>query len=464
MTRRSINLAQFWLSIGLFSLPVVSFGIAAYIRFRTALFPAAEVNARSYLIFTVLVTLLWALVVEHLDLNSVSTILTLRTGICTAAKASFYCTVLSLSPFFFYRAVIFARIFVIAGCILLFVLSVFLIHLFRWILYATDRSPNGRFPIAILGVDHHAAAIARSLSQNQVARCNVACFVALPGQESSLKDVPVIAWDRIEDVVDSFHCSEILICLPPDRISQARKILQSVQHLCIPARMVLDLGEGIFVQERVFDYYGIPLLDLRPYPIDTVEYCIGKRVFDIAFSITMLLVCAPLMLVVAVAIKLTSRGPVFFLQDRVSLNGRQFKMIKFRSMYVQDTRTSDECHTARFDKRVTPVGRLLRRMSIDEFPQFLNVLKGDMSVVGPRPELIFFVQKFRHEIPWYMARHNVKCGITGWAQVNGLRGSATSILQRIEYDLYYMQNWSILLDLRIILMTIVNGMLASQAY
>jgi exopolysaccharide biosynthesis polyprenyl glycosylphosphotransferase len=182
------------------------------------------------------------------------------------------------------------------------------------------------------------------------------------------------------------------------------------------------------------------------------------------FSIFAILFFMPIMVAIALAIKLTSRGPIFFLQERVSLNGRRFKMIKFRTMRVQNSRDSDEHHTSRSDRRITPVGALLRRLSFDELPQFFNVFRGDMSVVGPRPELTFFVQKFRQEVPWYMSRHNVKCGITGWAQVNGFRGSDTSIPRRIEYDLYYMQHWSMLLDLRIIVMTILNGFVNTQAF
>jgi exopolysaccharide biosynthesis polyprenyl glycosylphosphotransferase len=182
------------------------------------------------------------------------------------------------------------------------------------------------------------------------------------------------------------------------------------------------------------------------------------------FSLTLLLLSLPLLGLVALLIKLSSRGPVTFVQERVSLNGRRFKMLKFRTMYLQDPTDSNCLHTQRNDQRITPIGRVLRRVSFDEFPQFINVLKGDMSVVGPRPELTFFVEKFRHEIPTYMSRHNVKCGITGWAQVNGLRGSDTSITNRIQYDLYYLRNWSLALDLKIILMTIFNGLASPQAY
>jgi len=215
--------------------------------------------------------------------------------------------------------------------------------------------------------------------------------------------------------------------------------------------------------ERIFDYHGIPLLDVRPYPVDTMGYALGKRVFDVVFSLIVILLSSPLLVLITLLIKITSRGPVLFAQERVSLNGRRFTMLKFRTMYLQDSKSSDSRHTQRDDQRITPIGRVLRRISFDELPQFFNVLNGDMSVVGPRPELTFFVQKFRQEIPAYMSRHNVKCGITGWAQVNGLRGSDTSISNRIQYDLYYLRNWSLTFDVKIIFMTIF-GLAHYQAY
>jgi Undecaprenyl-phosphate glucose phosphotransferase len=464
MTKRSINLIQFWLTIGLFSIPAIAFTLAGYIRFESGYFSDTEFDAHPYVAFIVIVTLLWAFIVDQLGLNKLTVVLTLQTGIRTATIATLYCMLFALSLVFFYRGVTFARFFVAVGCVLILALSVTMIQLFRRVMLAIEQSPNGRFPIAILGIDEFACGVARRLSKSGLARCKVACFVALPDQMLTTLDAPVLSWDRLDAVVDVFHCKEVLVALPPDRLGDAKKILQIVQHLCIPARLVLDLGEGVFLPDRIFDYYGIPLLDLRPYPIDTVSYAIGKRTFDVVFSFLVLILASPLMLIVALVIKLTSRGPILFAQERVSLNGRRFNMFKFRTMYLQDPNVSDCLHTRRGDERITPLGRILRRTSFDELPQFINVLRGDMSVVGPRPELTFFVQKFRHEIPSYMSRHNVKCGITGWAQVNGLRGSDSSISNRIQFDLYYLRNWSLMLDVKIILMTVFNGLMSPQAY
>lgn len=203
---------------------------------------------------------------------------------------------------------------------------------------------------------------------------------------------------------------------------------------------------GDYVDERVEQAF--PRTQSFPYVV-------GKRVFDIVFSVAAIVVAFPLMLLIAIAIKLTSPGPVLFTQERVGIQGTRFKMLKFRSMYVNDR--CDTHHTSVGDPRITPVGTFLRKTSLDELPQFFNVLTGKMSVVGPRPELTRFVEKFAEEIPGYMTRHMGKGGITGWAQIHGLRGSGTSIARRIDYDLEYLSNWSLWLDLKIVLLTIRRG-------
>ncbi|MGA8311314.1 MAG: undecaprenyl-phosphate glucose phosphotransferase [Terriglobales bacterium] len=464
MTRRSINIVQFWLKVGFFSIPAVAYTLAGYIRFKTGYFPHTPIETRSYINLVVLVTLLWALVVEHLGLDQIEILLKVQTGIRMAATATASCLTFALAALFFYRSISFARVFVVTGGILMFVLSFGMIHLFRWIIYVLKESTNGRFPIAILGADDLAVRVADHLAKNPLTPCKVACFVALPNQNHATLGAPVLPWDRLDEMVDVFHCKEVFVALPLHRLSETQQVLENLQHLYIPARMVLDLGQGIFVADRIFDFYGLPLLDVRSYPLDTVGYAVGKRAFDICFSILALILSAPLMLLIALGIKLTSRGPVLFVQERVSLNGRRFEMLKFRTMSTQNWQGSNTKHTQPGDPRITAVGKFLRRTSLDELTQFINVLAGDMSVVGPRPELSFFVEKFRTEIPSYMARHNVKCGMTGWAQVNGLRGSGTSIPQRIQYDLYYLRNWSMTLDLKIIFLTVFRGLISRNAY
>ena len=463
MTRRSINLIQFWLKVGLFSVPALAFALAGYIRFYSGHFAQADPDLRSYEDLTIFVTLLWALVVQHLRLNRIETLLTLQTGVITATKATIYCVLFAMSGLFFYRGTSFARLFMVLGCIFIFFLTLGMIHLFRGVAYVLKGSWNGRFRVAVLGTDELAVGAARHLSQNPLTPCKVACFVALPSQASAMLEAPVLTWDRLDDVVEVFHCKEIVVALPLDRLAETQKLLESVQRLCIPARVVLDLGPGVFAPDRIFDFCGLSLLDVRPYAIDTVGYAVGKRIFDIIFSLLALLVAAPFMLLIATIIKLTSPGPVFFVQNRVGLNGEIFPMYKFRTMQVSSNQESDTVWTTSSDPRRTPLGAFLRKTSLDELPQFFNVLRGDMSVVGPRPERPCFVQQFQRDFDRYSARHGLKVGITGWAQVNGLRGD-TSIEKRMEYDLHYLRHWNLVFDLKILAMTVYAVLASRNAY
>jgi len=205
------------------------------------------------------------------------------------------------------------------------------------------------------------------------------------------------------------------------------------------------------------------MLDLRPTLAETGSYLFHKRVFDVCLSVLVLLLTLPVSLLIAAAVKLASRGPVFFVQDRVGLNGRVFQMFKFRTMKVGSREEGDTRWTCDQDPRRTRVGAFLRRTNLDELPQFLNVLRGDMSIVGPRPERPYFVERFLEEFDRYNSRHMFKAGITGWAQVNGWRGD-TSIAKRVEYDLYYLRNWSLTFDLQIISMTLLRLFSSKNAY
>jgi exopolysaccharide biosynthesis polyprenyl glycosylphosphotransferase len=205
------------------------------------------------------------------------------------------------------------------------------------------------------------------------------------------------------------------------------------------------------------------MLDLMSTPAESLDYALIKQAFDTCFSLLVLSLASPLFALIAALIKSTSRGPVFFAQERVGLNGKPFRMYKFRTMRTSAQSETDTSWTTKGDSRRTPLGTFLRKTSLDELPQFINVLKGDMSIVGPRPERPHFVHKFLQEVARYNHRHALKVGITGWAQVNGWRGD-TSIEKRIEYDLYYLQNWSFAFDLRIIAMTISSGLMNRNAY
>jgi putative colanic acid biosynthesis UDP-glucose lipid carrier transferase len=239
---------------------------------------------------------------------------------------------------------------------------------------------------------------------------------------------------------------EVVVALPLAEHDRLPPLLETLRASPAPVRVALDLPAA-----QVHTFGGLPMLDLGGSPSDSLAYSVSKRAFDIALASLMLLLGAPLAAIVAAAIKLSSPGPVFFFQTRVGTNGRSFRMVKFRTLPVRPAATSDREWIA----VPTRLGAWLRRWRIDEWPQFWNVLRGDMSVVGPRPERAHFADGFRAVLREYGLRHRLKAGITGWAQVHGLTGD-TEIARRLEYDLYYLRNWSLALDLRIIAMTVLR--------
>jgi Undecaprenyl-phosphate glucose phosphotransferase len=227
--------------------------------------------------------------------------------------------------------------------------------------------------------------------------------------------------------------------------------------------VVPDYSELITNRGRLESLGGIPLITVRDIPSRRGFNRLLKRSFDIVFSSIFIVVFSPIFFLLILLIKLTSKGPVFYTQERVGLDNKVFNIIKFRTMFVQEKSQSDKVWTTQNDPRVTSIGRFMRKLSLDETPQFINVITGKMSVVGPRPERPYWVEQFKDTYHHYMQRHAVKAGITGWAQVNGFRGD-TSIEQRVTADIYYIENWSFLLDLKIVLMTPFKSVIDRNAY
>jgi len=225
---------------------------------------------------------------------------------------------------------------------------------------------------------------------------------------------------------------------------------------------VPDLLQVIALRARLEDLDGVPVININEPSLQGVNALI-KRAIDIVLSSIALVVFAAPIALIAALVRLTSKGPAFFRQERMGLDGKPFSIVKFRSMHDEAERETGPVWTQRDDPRVTALGRFLRRSNLDELPQLWNVFRGDMSIVGPRPERPHFVEQFKHRIPQYMLRHKVKSGLTGWAQVNGWRGN-TALDKRIEYDLYYIENWSVRLDLKIMWLTVVKGFFHKHAY
>lgn len=269
--------------------------------------------------------------------------------------------------------------------------------------------------------------------------------------------------DNLEDVLKNTYLDMVFITLAPKDFIKLEYIIKQCEKAGVKTNMVPYYYNYIPSKPYIDDLDGIPIIDTRHVPLDNYFNSACKRLFDILFSIFAILLTSPIMLITIILIKLTSPGPIIYKQTRVGLNRKNFDMYKFRSMRVQEEKVEQTQWTTKNDPRKTKWGSIIRKASIDELPQFFNVLKGDMSIVGPRPERPFFVEKFKDEIPRYMIKHQVRPGITGWAQVNGYRGD-TSIEKRIEHDLYYIENWTFLFDIKIIFLTLFKGILNKNAY
>jgi Undecaprenyl-phosphate glucose phosphotransferase len=262
-------------------------------------------------------------------------------------------------------------------------------------------------------------------------------------------------------IIEDHGIDEVIIGLPEATHQELVGIVSQCEREKVSIRVFPDVFQIMASEVTISDLGGLPLLTIRDVALRGWKLTL-KRTVDVAFSGAFLLVAAPIMFFMALIIKLDSPGPVFFAQDRMGLDAKPFKMLKFRSMRA-DAERSGPGWTTKDDPRRTRVGAFIRKTSIDEFPQFINVLMGDMSVVGPRPEQPAYVEQFRRSIPRYMERHREKAGVTGWAQVNGLRGD-TSIVERTKYDLWYIENWSLWLDFKIILRTAFRALGDKSAY
>jgi Undecaprenyl-phosphate glucose phosphotransferase len=264
------------------------------------------------------------------------------------------------------------------------------------------------------------------------------------------------AYADLRGVLDAHHVDHVILCLPLEDYARLPGLLDAIGDEPVTIHVVPDLSRFTSLRGGVEEFEGVPFIHLRESPLYGWNRVI-KRAFDVVFALAVLVLLSPLLLAVAVAVKLSSPGPPLYRQERMGLDGRRFHIMKFRTMRTNAEEDTGPMWASADDPRRTPVGRFLRRFSIDELPQFWNALRGEMSVVGPRPERPIFVERFRQWVPGYMLRHKVKAGITGWAQVHGLRGN-TSLDERIQYDLEYIEQWSFWLDLRIIART-VGGVL-----
>ena len=321
------------------------------------------------------------------------------------------------------------------------------------------RAGIGLKRILIAGAGDLGRMVADRILQHRELGYQVVGFVddRAAGDHIGYRGLPLLGTlPEVAEIAQRERVDHLYVALPLEEHAKLLDLMEVTSRECIDVKVVPDLLQFIAIRARLEDLDGLPIINVNDVPLQGFNAWV-KRGLDAVLSAGALIVLAIPFGIIAALVKWTSPGPVFYRQERMGLDGKAFTVYKFRSMYHGAEDTSGPIWARDDDPRATPLGRLLRRFDLDELPQFWNVLKGDMSIVGPRPERPYFVEQFKHRIPQYMLRHKVKAGITGWAQVNGWRGN-TSLEKRIEYDLYYIENWSVTLDLKIMWLTLVRGL------
>jgi Undecaprenyl-phosphate glucose phosphotransferase len=338
-------------------------------------------------------------------------------------------------------------------------------ELMREILERRWRAGIGLKRILIAGAGDLGRLVADKILEHRELGYQIVGFVddRAAGDHLGYRGLPLLGTlEEAGEITSRESVDHLYVALPPEQHMKMLELLESTSREMVDVKVVPDLLQVIALRARLEDLDGVPIINVNDVPLQGVNSFI-KRIIDIGISGAALVVLAIPLGLISLVVKLTSQGPVFYRQERMGLDGKSFTIVKFRSMYDDAERDTGPVWAQASDPRVTLVGRFLRRSNLDELPQLWNVLRGDMSIVGPRPERPHFVAQFKHKIPQYMLRHKVKAGLTGWAQVNGWRGN-TPLEKRIEYDLYYIENWSVRLDLKIMWLTLIKGFFHKHAY
>lgn len=284
--------------------------------------------------------------------------------------------------------------------------------------------------------------------------------------EGTVSEIEVLGkLNDLEDILESHIVDRVVVSIAPHHYKKFGEVTYLCEKMGVRVDIIPDYYRYITSHPSIELIDNIPLISVRYLPLDISYNNYIKRIFDIVFVSVVSVIISPILILVAIGIKLTSPGPIIYKQKRVGRDGEVFKMYKFRSMYVNDEEsTYKNIHwTRKDDPRITPIGRFIRKFSIDELPQFYNILRGDMSLIGPRPERPYLVNKFRESVPKYMIKHHVRPGMTGWAQIHGYRGN-TSIVKRIQHDIYYVENWSVMMDVKIFIKTLGLLLTDKNAY
>jgi len=441
--------------------------LAYFLRFYLPVVPVSKGIPPFFTYLTLLLVMLplWYIVFKAFGLYRPRRISSKFAEIMDIAKGTTIAILILVSLTFFVRKYEFSRLtFVYFGIICVIALCVERI-LFRELLRLIRKRGYNLRHALIVGTGSLGQDVTDRVHSHPELGIKIRGFLCEDNSQigNELKGFKVLdTFENVRNVVMNQNIDMVLITLPLSAHERLKNILDDIGDEMVSIMLIPDLIELATLRGGIGEFEGMPIISLRDTPLYGWNVVV-KRVTDMVLSITILLAVSPLMIVISFLVKATSIGPVFYRQERMGLDGKIFSMLKFRTMETQAEKETGPVWAAKGDSRKTIIGSFLRKTSMDELPQFFNVLKGDMSIVGPRPEREFFIQQFRSKIPKYMLRHKMKAGITGWAQISGWRGN-TSLEKRIEYDLYYIENWSLGFDLEIMWLTIWRGLVNKHAY
>ncbi len=439
--------------------------LAAYgIRFFVAGPPSRHGTPpiEPYLLMLLPILIVWGISFRAFDLYRPRRIGSRLSEVTDIAKASTMGALVLVSAMtFFFREYDYSRVVIVYFWVLSIASVSFARYVFREVLrFARRHGYNQRYALVVGGGELAAGVIRRLHGRPDI---GVRLLGLVGDTKESDGGIPSLGgYADLRAVLDARQVDHVILALSHEDYGRLGGLLEAIGDEPVTIHVVPDLGRFTSLRGGVEEFEGLPFVYLRESPLHGWNQ-VAKRVFDVAFSVTVLAALAPFILALAAAVKATSRGPILFGQERMGLDGQRFRMLKFRTMRLDAEAETGPVWAPPDDPRRTPIGAFLRRFSLDEMPQFINVLRGEMSVVGPRPERPVFVERFRQTVPGYMLRHKVKSGVTGWAQVHGLRGN-TSLEKRIEYDLEYIERWSLWLDLKIIGLTVVRVLFDRNAY
>jgi len=439
--------------------------LAAYgIRFYVAGPPSRHGTPpiEPYLLMLLPILIVWGISFRAFDLYRPRRIGSRLSEVTDIAKASTMGALVLVSVMnFFFREYDYSRVVIVYFWVLSIASVSFARYIFREVLrFARRHGHNQRYAVVVGGGELAAGVIQRLHGRPDI---GLRLLGLVGDTKESAGGIPSLGgYADLRAVLDARQVDHVILALSHEDYGRLGGLLEAIGDEPVTIHVVPDLGRFTSLRGGVEEFEGLPFVHLRESPLHGWNQ-VAKRVFDVAFSVTVLTALAPLLVAIAAAVKASSRGPILFGQERMGLDGQRFRMHKFRTMRLDAEAETGPVWAPPDDPRRTPIGPFLRRFSLDEMPQFINVLRGEMSVVGPRPERPVFVERFRQTVPGYMLRHKVKSGVTGWAQVHGLRGN-TSLEKRIEYDLEYIERWSLWLDLKIIGLTVVRVLFDRNAY